>query len=275
VNDSGYLFPLGIQTLLPDRYRDVFRERLGILQRYGFSGIELNIPEPDQIDPKDLSEYLAGFGLRMTMFASGATAKAEARSLSDDDQKARLASVRRCMELVDFAAEFGAGIIIGYMKGGPTPNRERATHQFADSLSRLDPYVREREVPLLVEATNHYESTVANSLQEAADLVGGFGHPYLQILPDTYHMNIEETSMLGALVKHADLYRALHISDNNRYFPGLGAIDFLALLRFLEGSGYQGSLAIEGSIRESFEMDLHVSMSLLRPMLQQIARETN
>lgn len=269
MSSSTYLYPLGIQTILPEDYRErSFQQKLELLQRLGISGIELNMVEPEKIDPADLQAMLAGHGLRMTMFASGATANTEGRSLSHQDEAVRLASVRRCMELVDFAAEFGAGIIVGFLKGGTGPDPVRAADRFRDSLSRLEPFVRDRQVPFLVEATNHYESPVVNTLQDAADFLDGFQNPYLRVLPDTYHMNIEESSMLGALVKHASLYDSLHISDSNRYFPGLGAIDFYGLLRFLKEVGYSGRLAIEGNIRGSFEEDLKTSMKLLQPMLQ-------
>ena len=151
--------------------------------------------------------------------------------------------------------------------GGISEDTEQARDRFRDSISRLDTPVRARKVPLLIEATNRYESAVVNSLQDAADSILGFQNPYLRVLPDTFHMNIEERSMLGALIMHRDLYDSLHISDNNRFFPGLGAIDFFAILRFLNDMGYSGGIAIEGNTRTSFEEDLRASMRVLRPML--------
>ena len=125
-------------------------------------------------------------------------------------------------------------------------------------------------MPLLVEATNRYESSAVNSLQDAADIIHAYQNPFLRVLPDTFHMNIEECSMTGSLIKHMALYDSLHISDNNRFFPGLGAIDFFAILRFLKESGYTGGIAIEGNLRGSFQEDLNASMSVLQPMLWQL-----
>ena len=73
--------------------------------------------------------------------------------------------------------------------------------------------------------------------------------------------------MLGALIRHRGLYDSLHISDNNRFFPGFGAIDFFAILRFLKDTGYAGGIAIEGNTHTSFDKDLRMSMRVLRPML--------
>ena len=94
---------------------------------------------------------------------------------------------------------------------------------------------------------------------------------WLRILPDTFHMNIEEQSTPGSLARFAGLYESVHISDNNRLFPGLGGIDFGGILRFLRDAAYQGGIAIEGNIRDSFEEDLRASMSLLSPTLLQLS----
>ena len=268
MNDPGYVFPLSIQMVLPTDYlKEGFRRKLTLLQEWGFSGLELNITRPEEIDPAALKSLLADYGLQMTMFASGATANAEGLSLSHPDERLWDASVRRCTELMDFAALFRAGVIVGFLKGGLSADPVAARQRFGEAVGRLEAHARAKQVPLLIEATNHYESAVANSLAEAAAFIQGYDNPHLRILPDTYHMNIEERSPFGALARHMEFYDSLHLSDNNRLFPGLGALDFMALLRFLKEVGYEGRVAIEGNVRGSFEEDLRASMSLLQPML--------
>jgi len=88
------------------------------------------------------------------------------------------------------------------------------------------------------------------------------------MLPDTFYMNIEESDMLESLRAHKDRFSSLHLSDNNRFFPGLGAIDFRRLIEFLSRIGYQGRLAIEGNVRESVESDLRASAARLKPFLE-------
>ena len=268
MDNVTYPFPLAIQTILPEHFweRD-FRQSLDLLQRWGLTGVELNITSPERVDPHDLKSVLAEHGLSMTMFASGATAKSEGLSLSDENDEIRALSVERCKTFLDFAAEFGAGVIVGFLKGGVSQDREGARVRFREAVEPIADHARTQQVPLLIEATNHYEASAVNTLQDAADIIEATSNPYLHVLPDTYHMNIEERSMTGALVKHSTLYDSLHISDNNRLFPGLGAIDFFALFRFLKESGYAGGIAIEGNLRDSFAEDLQTSMSLLKPML--------
>jgi len=271
MQDSKYGFPLAIQTTLPQDHGDPsFLQKLELLRQFGFSGVELNIVQPEQVDPVALRDLLGEFGLKMTMFATGGTAKAEGLSLSSLDEGVRQASVQRCMEFVDFAHELGAGVIVGYLKGGVSAEPERARVCFVDSLGEIEPHVRATEVPLLIEATNRYESAVANTLADTANLIRGFDNPYLRVLPDTFHMNIEERSLFGALIAQRRLYDSVHISDNNRFFPGLGGLDFRSILRFLWDSGFEGGVAIEGNVRDRFEQDLRASMQLLGPVLSLI-----
>jgi sugar phosphate isomerase/epimerase len=128
---------------------------------------------------------------------------------------------------------------------------------------------RENEVPLLIESTNRYESAVANSLDDTYDLVSSVsGNPFVRMLPDTFHMNIEERDPFGSLKKYAACYDSIHISDNNRFFPGFGAIRFAELFEFLVESGYSGGLAIEGYVKQDLLSDIRGTVEYLAPLLR-------
>jgi D-psicose/D-tagatose/L-ribulose 3-epimerase len=265
MSERGFVFPLAVQLLLPEDFREQpqTRRRFALLAELGLSGVELNFFRFDRVDPAELADFLDDFGLRCTMFATGYTARNEGLSLSSGDEKIRLRSVERSLAFIDFAARLKAGLIVGFLKGGPDPDREEARRRFADSLARLAPRAEAAGVPLLIEATNRYESAVANSLAEAAELVRPYAAGGMRLLPDTFHMNIEEADPIAALKDCAQLFDSIHLSDNNRCFPGLGAIDFSRYLEFLERSGWRGWLAIEGNLRRDLESDLRASLARL------------
>ena len=267
----SYLFPLSIQLTLPEKYRvdEHFAEVLRTLHGLDFSGVELNIVQPEQIDPDDLRDYLNGYGLPMNMFATGATAKALELSLSSPDESLRRRSVDKCLEFIEFARLFGAGVIVGFLKGGAGPDREQRRESFRTSLLEVASSALENKVALLIEATNRYESAVANSLDDTYDLVSSASNnPLVRILPDTFHMNIEEKDQFGSLKRYAAYYDSMHISDNNRYFPGFGAIRFAEFFNFLADSGYSGGLAIEGNVKQELLSDIRGTVEYLAPLLQ-------
>ncbi len=269
MGSSKYIFPLSIQLpAVDDLYSSTIRRKFLLLQKYGFSGVELNITNLTATDPQQLKKYLADFGLKMTMLASGALAIKHNLSLSHENKTIRKNAVQIGRQIIQYAAEFDAGVILGFMKGAAGEKRETAQKLFQESLHQIGEAALKSKVPVLIEATNHYESSVANTVAEAASLIKGFDNPYLRVLPDTYHMNIEEESPFGALVKYQDLYDSLHISDNNRFYPGLGRLDFFALFAFLAEIGYEGGVAIEGNLKHSFTEDLEMSLEYLQPALQ-------
>ena len=89
----------------------------------------------------------------------------------------------------------------------------------------------------------------------------------MQILPDTFHMNIEEVNMEQALTEHRTCFSSLHLSDNTRHFPGFGALDFARIIAILDKLNYQGKLAIEGNVRTSFIADVELAIQHLAPLL--------
>lgn len=261
---------LAVQTSLPEDYRDntSFIEDLRTLQELGFDGVELNIPTPSEVSPDDLKSFLAEFGLTLSMFASGASAKAYGLSLASTDEARRRESVARSREFLAFAAEFGAGVIAGFLKGPLDENTPAHREQLKASISELAPEADRLHAPLLIEAVNRFESPLGHSLDDTYDLIRASETPYVWILPDTWHMNIEESNMEAAVVAHRNHFGSIHFSDNNRYLPGFGCIDFKKIVGLLDAFGYTGKIALEAKYKDGFAPDVRRSMKFLAPILE-------
>jgi sugar phosphate isomerase/epimerase len=268
LNEARDQVPLSIQLAPEDDYfGEQFAGVMRILKAESFSGVELNITD-FSVNTDALRSTLEKYGLRMTMVASGAFARRHGYSLSHENRDVRARSIDACAEVIDFAARMRSGVIFGFMKGGVTPDISGARERFAESLSRIEPLVRELSVPLLIEATNRYESSVANSVEDAVGIIRDFDNPYLRVLPDTYHMNIEESSVTGTLARHLNYFDSIHVSDNNRFFPGFGSVDFKSLFAFLRGAGYRGGAAIEGNLKGDAAGDIRKSAEYLRSVMR-------
>ena len=258
-------WPLSVQTALPDRFEDSreTNKTFALLRELGFSGVELNIADPWHTNLGAMTDLLRGENLRLLNFASGLTAKTFGLSLSTDDEAQRIESADRCGELLALFSGITAGIIIGFFKGPPSPDAEQARRQFQRSLEYLSPLAEKTGVALVVEATNRYESTVANSLDDTWSFINEFPGSAVKMLPDTFHMNIEESDMLGAFTAHLGHYSSIHLSDNNRYFPGFGALDFEALFSHFADIGFTGDVAIEGNVKGDFAKEIKKSSEAL------------
>jgi sugar phosphate isomerase/epimerase len=267
----AYRYRVTVQTVLPDDYETSaeFRGRLELLRDLGFWGLELNVTDPETADFGRISDFLGGFGLSFSMFASGLTAKTFGLSLSHTDEGIRTRSVEKAKAMVDFVSPNPeCGIILGFLKGPKVDDIAGAARQFRRSMDDLAPYAATRGVMLVVEATNRYEAALANSLADTAALIEGYPPQTVRMLPDTFHMNIEETDMVAALERHRGRYVSVHYSDNNRFFPGFGGIDFAAVTAYLDAAEFDGRIGLEASVKESFEADIRHSIRRLAPLLE-------
>lgn len=259
--------PLSLQTVLPDDYESNgdFGSLLELLRELGFWGVELNVGDPADHPFEAVRRFLGRHGLRLSMLATGLAARRLGLSLSHPDEGERRRAVDKCKEMIGWVGDSGTGVIVGLLKGGPSPDPDAARRRFAASLESILPAAAARRVPVLVEATNRYETAVANTLEEAASLVEGHDARWAQILPDTFHMNIEETDAPAALRAHRGRIASLHLSDNNRRFPGFGAIDFGRIASALDEIGFRGRLAIEGNAPGDLRGDLRATIHHLTP----------
>src|SRR5438045_9134963 len=79
-----------------------------------------------------------------------------------------------------------------------------------------------RGVVLLAEVINRLEEFMINTAAEAVAYVEEVASPACKILLDTFHMNIEEPS-LGGAIRHAGKHlRQLHLGETDRKPPGPG-----------------------------------------------------
>jgi len=264
---SRYTFPLAVQIALPEDYPGsaAVREQMTLISDRGLIGVEVNFADPEKLNLSELTNFLAEFGLQMTYFASGLTAKNFKLSLSSTTDDIRRPSVDMVRKIIEKLADgnTGKGIIIGFFKGGPAADSDARNRAFRQSVEEIVPFAEQGGVSICVEATNRYESCVANTLDGTRRLFDGIPTKSLEMLPDTFHMNIEEKDGAVALEDNKEFYRSIHLSDNNRFLPGFGAIDFEKTLRHLKRIGYGGGMALEGNVQGTFASDLIESTTYL------------
>jgi sugar phosphate isomerase/epimerase len=86
---------------------------------------------------------------------------------------------------------------------------------------------------------------VPNLLEEEWNVIMELGGSTLGLLPDTFHMNIEERSMEESLRKFAPYLRYIHLADSNRQAPGNGHLDFQGVLNMLDSVQFEGFFSFE------------------------------
>jgi sugar phosphate isomerase/epimerase len=100
-------------------------------------------------------------------------------------------------------------------------------------------------VSVIIEPVNRYEINFVNSLDQGAALLRKVGRPNLGLMPDVFHMNIEDAHIGESLARNGKFIRYVHLADSNRLAPGQGHLDFGDVFDGLRSARFDGWAAIE------------------------------
>jgi sugar phosphate isomerase/epimerase len=214
----------------------------------GYSGVELSLLDSSLIDPEQLADQLDEYKLAAYTIATGQTYYADGFSLFNAERERREKCVRRLFRHIDLAKRLNCMVIVGGIRGTIVATGRERSEQERDGLEclrRCALYAGDRNVVLLLEPVNRYETNVVNTIKEGLTLISEIDVPNLKLLPDTFHMNIEEANLGDALVSASSLVGYVHFADSNRLAPGWGHIDFANLLSALSKIEYAGPIGVE------------------------------
>lgn len=84
-----------------------------------------------------------------------------------------------------------------------------------------------------------------NTANETIQIIDKIGISSIKVQLDTFHMNIEESSMSDAILKSGEKLGYIHVADNTRLAVGTGSIDFQKVFDSLIDIGYKGAVSLE------------------------------
>jgi sugar phosphate isomerase/epimerase len=214
---------------------------------WGYDGVELAIRDPSLVDGDALLRAVSAHGLEVPAIGTGQAWGEEGLSFTDPDAAVRAAAIERTLAHIPFAAQTGAVIIIGLLRGivKPGADHAQAMEWLVAALQQCCAEARPHGVRLVLEPICRYETTLINTLSQGLDLLERVGAENMGLLPDTFHMNIEEASIEESLRACGDRIFHFHVADSNRWHPGAGHLDFPSILDALQATGYQGYVSGE------------------------------
>jgi sugar phosphate isomerase/epimerase len=121
-------------------------------------------------------------------------------------------------------------------------------------------------VVIALEPLNRYENHMINTLGQATALCAEIGSDHFGIAADTYHMNIEESDPIKAIIGAAPWIRHIQLSDSNRLEPTAGHLDWSMILNTIAAIGYIDELAYECRLSGPVDQVLPVSVERMRQL---------
>lgn len=218
------------------------------IARLGFDWIEFPLEEIDQFNYARVAPVLRDLGLGVSLTA----VLREDRDLTTDDPARNDAALAYLKHSVDAAVALGGNRIGGGIYGGvgrvwypPVDQRERELERVARHLRPVAQYAADKGVVFGIETLVRFRSSFINTIGEALELAALVDSPAVQVMADTFHMNVEEKNVAAAIEQAGMHLVHVHANENDRGAPGSGHMDWHSIRAALKMISYSGALVIE------------------------------
>lgn len=211
--------------------------------RAALDGIELH-GDLDGIEPVAAGRIIADAGLTLFSITPGDA------DISHPDPAIRHAALQYYERLIDWIGRLGHDGVrlavhgqVGRIR--PVASQAAENEYLVQSVQRIAELAETAGIPVVFELLNRYESHQVNTVEAGLALLQSAHARNLSLLPDAYHMNIEEPDPAAALRAGGAAIGLYHAADSNRAGVGEGHIDFPAQIAALDAIDYRGPLILE------------------------------
>jgi D-psicose/D-tagatose/L-ribulose 3-epimerase len=229
-----------------DRWSDDQAAYFERAKHCGFEGVEISLVAGPEMDFRTMRAELNR--LDLAVFCS--TGLSPQTDITSPDASVRRAGIEYLKRCLGAAQRVGSPILGGvtyapwlYFPDGVDlqPHRDRS----AQALREVAVTANDLGITLCMEILNRFETFMFNTVADGLDFLRQIGNPAIKLQLDTFHMNLEEDSLAGAIRQAGETIGHFHCAANHRKLPGQGHIDWPAIKTALDEVNYQGWLVIE------------------------------
>lgn len=133
-------------------------------------------------------------------------------------------------------------------------------------MQTLAPIAKQYDITLGMEVLNRFENHILNTAEEGVAFVKEVGEDNVKVMLDTFHMNIEETSIADAIRTAGSLLGHFHTGECNRMVPGKGRTPWREIGEALRDVKYDGAVVMEPFVNMGGQVgkDIHVWRDISR-----------
>ena len=226
-------------------YKGNLVRNIAAIKNLGFDGVELAVRNPNQLDINQLSSVLKENSLLVPAIGTGQAYGEEGLSFTNSNEQIRKKTIERIKSQMKFAEQFNAIVIIGLVRGKKESelNNEIVESWLIEALSECAS--SNEKIKIAIEPINRYETNLINNVNSGLLLLEKLNRKNIGLLLDTFHMNIEEPSIIESIKNAKEKLFHFHIADSNRWHPGAGHIDFKVIFDTLLEINYTGFVSAE------------------------------
>lgn len=172
-------------------------------------------------------------------------------NLSDRDPALRNQAISFAKRCIEAAACVGSNRLLVSPSGITTGHRYSRSRDAdwctaVESLQDIGAFAGKYGVCLMIEPINRYRVALVHTVAEALRMAEETHLDNIGVVPDVFHMCMEETAGVPAAIRSAgSRLLCLHIGGNTRNVPGMDAFEWAPILQALHEIHYEGVLSYE------------------------------
>ena len=218
-------------------------EKLDFLEANGFAAVEIPSGDwPIKTGP-ELVKAMAG----RKLFIATACGPSD---FSHAEQEKREAEVQKFLPIIEaLGAMKSTGLILCPARGNVAMGFKELRDDFVNNTGkRLAEHAAKHGTSIVLEPLRRNETPFLRQVADGARIAADIG-PGAAVMGDFWHMQLEETSFMGAFLSAGKLLKHVHIAGlRERIIPGVHAdadvyVDGFKGLKLL---GYRGAVSFEG-----------------------------
>lgn len=236
-----------------------FLDAIDVAADLGFDCVEIPLMTPFAFPLEDVKKRLERHKLRVYC----GTGLNRTTDIGSTDESVRENGIRHLSACIDICGELGADSLGGVlhspwgMRGVPSEGYARNA---VTSLARVADTADTRGVSIALECINRYENSFINTVRQGLAVLEKIDRHNVGLHLDTYHMNIEENNIKQAIIEAGRLIGRIHLSENNRGYPGDGSLPWDEIVAAIQSTGYAGPWIIESYVDPRFPASSDVSV---------------
>lgn len=235
--------PIVYSGATPDAWDAIFAK----VKCAGYDGIDMFTDEKTEDEYRLIKSLLDKHGLVAGMVICINLARQGVNFSSADEHIRRQSVEIYCREIRKASIFAPCCMPIGFIRGPLVPGEttEENLDRLAVSVRELTDFATPLGIKLCIEPINRYEVSTLYNVPDVVRFILNHDLDNTWILADFFHMNIEDADLLKSLRIAGALLAHIHVPDSNRAAPGMGHIDYPAIIRTLREIGYDGFLSSE------------------------------
>lgn len=229
-----------------EKYKKVGKK----LADFGFDMLEISADHLYHMNEKELKE-MADMGKEYGLIFSTNSGPAKQYDLSSLNESVRKNGLQYFKTILHKMSQIESSVLAGAIYSfWPTDfvdtDKEAAWERSIPMLKEVGNIAEGLGIECALEVLNRNETYILTDCREAIEYCGRIDSKAVNILLDTYHMNIEEDNMCNAIRLAGDMLGHFHVGEGNRKLPGMNhSIDWDGVGQALRDIRYEKGVVME------------------------------